>query len=443
MGVGICLNGRFPVTSKAPDAAAVWLKSLETWFDDHVLADPFWGNFNIRTKIGTTHAGDPALLVSVYPASEDIEFIVPAPGHITVAAKTSTAGPGYHTALCRLVRWFGETMNVRWNPPTDDDPGDETGYFFTEDRDLVEQTMLGQIKAMAEITLEHEPDLLQSWNMGIDVSYSKYPGELRTPVGVRSRDWIEHVAADPVDGRDVYPWWDEGLTAGFYLGRALCELWTTIRWSPPISGDEYDAWDWTCSDLCRAYRLDPHLAYPWREWAELIDLLDEYEGATDVDEPLDQIIREKAAAVSETIPLIGYRRFPIDVRLLDGWTIEIPGTMASEWKDDAWSAWDGNRTVWFKCWSVRQADDSPVPAESMLSALAKDNEKPLSFQSGDLFGIAFRQEVDEDGKPLLNLGAYTVVDGKYALFNFFLTDPNDFDWAVATWRSVKCPPPPE
>ena len=49
-------------------------------------------------------------------------------------------------------------------------------------------------------------------------------------------------------------------------------LWTEIRWRPPADDPERAAMDEALGLLRRALPSDASLAYPWREWAELIKL---------------------------------------------------------------------------------------------------------------------------------------------------------------------------
>src|SRR5262245_38326120 len=136
MGVGLYLQGRYRASAKkSKDPAGAWLERVADWLDNDVGGDKFWGNFFKQCQLGTTHDDEPALFVAIHPAGEEVEFIVPEPGRVIVSAKTSTVGPGYHTALCKLLRWFGKDLKVSWNPAGEDDDSsqDETGYFFTGD----------------------------------------------------------------------------------------------------------------------------------------------------------------------------------------------------------------------------------------------------------------------------------------------------------------------
>jgi hypothetical protein len=108
-------------------------------------------------------------------------------------------------------------------------------------------------------------------------------------------------------------------------------------------------------------------------------------------------------------------------------------------EDKTWSAWDGQRTVWFSNWGLTKQDGAPVPAAEVLEAMKLPPGKTLiRHRAGGLVGKAQRGETEEDGEKLLNLKAFSAVDGKAALCNVFYHDPADDDWAVATWHSLTC-----
>jgi len=440
MGVGLYLNGHYdPIGERS--SVEDWLTEIENWWEDDISGDEMWGNFFTRCRTIHTHDGHPALSVSIHPAAEEVEFIVVEPGHIRFSAKTSTVGPGYHTALCQLMKRFADDLKVSWNPAGDGDDAsyDESGYFFTGDRDAIEKEMLLHLKTIARIsieTLEAKGFTLDNWHMSTGHSYAACPGDLRTPTGIRSREWIQSILDDPRNGIDIYPWWEDGLTPRFRLGRALCDMWTKVRWRPILTDDEYEDGDWLHLDLCHALAGDPTLDFPWREWAELIDMLDESEGATMLD---GRDVREEVHKRAKKRPLIGYRRYPVKVELLDGWSITIPGEMVEQWDKLTWSAWDGDRTVWVNNWGITK-DGVPIPAQEVLDAMKIREGEIIPHQNGDLIGKAILGETEENDETLINLQAFSAVDGKSALCNIYYHDEEDYDWAIETWHSLSAPP---
>jgi hypothetical protein len=432
MGVGLYLRGRFtPAEGQGPED---WLRDVEGWLEGNVR------DLLFRAQLGGQRDGQPTLSVRLHPSAEDVEISVPEPGRLIASAKTSTTGPGYHTYLCGLLRRLGADHGVSWEPPDEEEGGgDETGYFNTRDRNAVEEEMLRWLKQMAEIVKESMA-AGAAWfmlSMGTEHSY-RHHGPVVTPLGPRDRAWLGAVADDPRRGIDMFPWWEDGVTAATLLGSALCEMWQRVRWRTPLDEDEWSALMNIHLDLCRAYGLDPTLDYPWREWAELMDLIRSSGGALEMHaEDVEPEVRARAARVPDG-PLVGYRRRPVTVHLCDGWSIEVPGEMAEEWVEGGrWSAWAGGRTVWFSAFSMQKPDGGKPTAEECLARLTPPDGEPLEHRGERVVGRAGLGPYEEDGEEMWKLGARSAVEGAAALCNIFFHDPADRDWAVATWHSLR------
>ena len=98
--------------------------------------------------------------------------------------------------------------------------------------------------------------------------------------------------------------WGRPLTCvsrSMALWRALCLMWSEVRWRPPAIEGERALLTEALQLLGRAFPLDPSLPYPWREWKEMIDNRGFLDAAAEQ-------IGERAAAEPADGPLIGYRR---------------------------------------------------------------------------------------------------------------------------------------
>jgi hypothetical protein len=432
MGVGIYLAGGFE-----PRRASVelWLQRVGDWVDEDLAGDPVWGNLLTTTEQGERSDGGAALFVNFYPANEPVEFFVPQPGRMIVSAKTSILGPGYHIALCQILKRMGEELDITWEPRNEDEgTGDETGYFHTGDKAALEEEMLRHLQALAAILDENlrENDSFEM-SLSMPIEYSFEGGPIKTIVGIRDTEWLRRVQANPRNGIDLFPWWEEGLTPRFYLGRATVEMCMNVRWRELLSDtDEWDTDENVLQDLYKAYQGDPSLPFPWREWAEILDYLN-------YGDELTEEVHRRAAQEPER-PLLGYWRHPVLVRLADGWSITISGAMTEGWKDGNWSAWDGERTVWFSCWNV-QREDTPVPANELLTTFSErtglDGEV-VEFQDDGLVGRGAIQPHEEEGREMWNLKAFSAVAGRIALCNLFYHDEADREWALTQWRALKC-----
>lgn len=433
MGVGLYLIGRFdPGFDGGSGPSEDRLALITAWFEEHG-GEPLEG-----VRLGEGHEGIPTAFACLHPCAEEVELSMPEPGVLVASAKTSTVGPGYHAHLCGLLHRLGDDLNIAWDGPDDEEgTGDETGYFHTGDRAALEAEMLLWLRSTASVVKEGLEGDYREMMLSMPTGH-RYPhhGPLVTPLGPRDLAWLEGVLEDPRRGIDLFPWWDEGLGAGFYLGRALCRMWRDVRWRVPL-GEEADLLEEVHLDLARAFEHDSSLAYPWREWAELMDTIEARWGYIEMaGVDVEPEVRRRAATCPDG-PLIGYRRRPVRVDLTRGWSVEVPGAMDEAWEGDGtWCGWDGGRTIWFNSYAFTRPDGTPPTAPEALEGLTLPEGERIEHRGERVIGVAVFAPHEEDGKALWQLSGRSAVAGGLGVCNVFVEDPGERDWAVAVWRSL-------
>jgi hypothetical protein len=261
-----------------------------------------------------------------------------------------------------------------------------------------------------------------------------HDGALATVTGPRPAQWVREVADEPARGADIFPWWDQGTGAPFYLGRALARMWTEVRWRSPQSDAPRAVIQDVLKSLRRAHELDPSLDYPWREWHELNEL-------AAITGSLPDAVARKAAAAPER-PLIGYRRRDVTARLMGAWSIDVPGSFETIDNAESWQAFDETRVVYFSSLSVGGGPDGPPPAEKLLTSFPAPEGKLLQtyeHRGNRVIGKAALVEVEESGRTLWRLSATSAVPGGVGISTIDLYDASYRDWAVETWKSVDHP----
>jgi hypothetical protein len=369
---------------------------------------------------------DGLLAVSLHPAAEDIEFAFDG-RQLTVSAKTSTVGPGYHAYVCEMLRELAAELGATFGPLPGEDDGDETGYFSTGSRDALEDEMLAWLLGLAGVVAEGVAEGSSGFiiSMSTDSSF-EFDGAMATPLGPRSSDWLEAVQLDPHSGRDIFPWWSPGLGAEHAAGRALVRMWTEVRWRTPVDDDERELLDKVDRDLRRAHELDPTLLLPWPEWSAILGFLARDDG-------LAASIRERAAGMA---PKIGYRRRPVCVTLTDGWSVRIPGEMASSFDDEGtWCGFMPGRTIWMSSFTVGDPE-SPTRSAAETLPTKKPSGTPVELPP-----------FPEDYAQRASLGTTDAGDTmltveiarphRFALFSFVLDDAADLDWARVVAAGIR------
>ncbi|MFO0801190.1 MAG: hypothetical protein U0804_27300 [Gemmataceae bacterium] len=409
-----------------------WLGRAAVWFEqvgDTVLDAPVVRDADDR----------PVVLVSCHPAVPPAELRLGASGRLRVFARTDAAGPGYHAHLCGLLKQFAAEFGVAW---VADDADDPTGFFTNTNRPACERasdTWLGgecsrALGARAPVAIGLPP------NHGF-----MHPGPVLTPLGPRSRAWLEAAASNPRSGRDVFAWWSPGTDAGFYRNRALCRLWCDFPWRPPLTEAEGEMTDGIANDLASAYKLDPAGDLPWREWLEVLDAIENDEEGHTVN-PSDPELRERVAQRAFEFaaegPPIGYRRGPVRAPVGSGWSIVVPGDFARELGEDrTWTGWNATRTVWFHAVGYTKPDGTrPTPEESVAVGRRSlpDGDAVGGVSLPGLCGEAvFGETTDEGERRVWRLSGVTAADGQLVVCHVYSETAADRDWAVETWHSLR------
>ncbi len=375
-----------------------------------------------------TRDDKPTLFCRLHPAAEDLELSVTGPNEFTASANTSTVGPGYHIFVCDMLHKLGKHFNAVWEDPSDDFV-DEAGYFHSGNQDQVFAEMSTWLKAVAgaffdgTLTDHHSIRLAMPVDAGFEADERAV-----TPLGPRDLDWLKKTAADTSNGRDFFAWWSPGLNADYFLGRALARMWSDVRWRKPINDIEREMLKYVSGSLETAYKLDSDLNYPWAEWTEILGYLQ------DDDTELD-FVRQHAKNV---VPKIGYRRRDVSVQLPGFWWITLPGSF-SEFReqDDALLSQDPPREVWYS--GYRFGDDPKASFAHWRSETVKMSKEFVEESEGYIAEAQISQRRTDGGKEYFALTSSNICSTGRCICTIVFTDPEDREWAIKTWKSLKPP----
>jgi hypothetical protein len=369
-----------------------------------------------------------SLFVDLHPAAFPLRLHASGEGAVDALAVTSAVGPGYHTYLHRLIQRIGTAMDIIWTTPDGGAGTTQTTRFVAgADRTTVEREMLLWLKH----ALKDVRDARAAGKGGIQLSLPgrtrfTFDGALATPLGPRDDAWLATALERPNVAIDVWPWWSDAVDARSLLGRALCLMWSEIRWRPPGAGEE-EAMDEVLELLRRAYVLDPSLDYPWSEWAELIDDRG-YDGA------MVATVRDRADGIDR--PRIGYRRRPVTIHY-EGWSLEVPGSFGERWTSEEWWGGESGRSITLAA-TTTGVDGQPMLPDVFLAKVAGDlGDDAVSHQAGRIRGRARLTTDATSGVEVGIVEGYSAVDGSGAAIRIVFDDPSDWEWAFGMWRSLR------
>lgn len=407
-----------------------WLAQAAVWFEEI-------GDVVLDARLVRDAEDKPGLLVVLHPVSPPVEIRLGGSGKIRVLAVTTPTGPGYHHFLCGLLRRFATDFGFEWIA---DDCSDTAGFFSTRNRAELEQHFLRWLAA--ECTTSPRA-------IGLPAAHGfTYPAEILTPLGPRTREWAAAVAREPQCGADFFAWWDADLDPAFYRNRALARLWCDFPWRAPLTEAEGEEADQIANDLATAFKLDPAGELPWAEWLELLAAIQaDAAGDQFCVTPTDQVLsielwkRAGPAPTPDNGPRIGYRRFPVQVALDGGWSLEVPGDFAQEWDEERnWTAWNSSRTVWFRRIGFTKPGGAlPTAAESLeVGRKSLPEGEPVAGISGaGVMGEALFGPAEDDGRTVWRLSGIAGTVGQLAICNIYIEDEANRDWAVRTWQTLR------
>lgn len=372
------------------------------------------------------------LAITLHPAAEAVSVEMANDAEIRLVAKTASAGPGYHAAVADLAHRLSRDATIHFSPT---EPFGDPGNFFREgDRKALERVFIGWLRVAAQRVLTLTAQGADGIALGLPESHRfTHAGLVATPLGPRDERWLRHVVDTPESGIDIFAGWGPYGSAEYLLGLALSTMWLETRWRPPVDDEERKLGREVATWLEQAHAIEPTLAYPWREWSEMLTMSGE-------DSLRATRASLRAGATQDAAPPIGYRRQMVRVRVSGGWSIEIPGEMAERWEErGTWVATDGRRTLWFN--SIRaqraQGQKEPTTADTLEHLPTLEGDEVLELDGGTLQGVAAISRPSGPESPYYRMSAHTACGGEAAIGTLLYSEEKDRTWALETWASLR------
>lgn len=380
--------------------------------------------------------------VELFPGSELASLEISATGKVTFDARTSPIGPGFHHRVCEFVREAQAKHGVKWREVADD-----TEYYREGSFDKLRESFLDWVRALSGSVLQSGPGMHLCMGIG-----EYYTGDCFafTPFGGRAREYFEQAANGGPAALEFMAWPDPQPDARCFRLGAEALMWSEVRWRPAMmTGGEdkdLDAMEAPVAQttrraialLERAYAMDAAGPYPWREWAQLYEC-DQREAP--------EHVQSRALAVKG--PLIGYRRNEIRAAPFGGFSVTVPGAMTSAYIEDAWFAWDGERSVRLCAMDIppdrrERSPRSSVAAhwEDFADCLeGEPGGRRIKWEDKAIAGRAELRKEDMGGEVgFLLQGAVHRVE-RIAVCTVVYREESDFPWAEKVFRSIEIASP--
>ena len=407
---------------RVPTAAAL-MEEIEAWLPG-ATGEP-------GSALVPRRTGDRSLEVDLHPAARPLRIEVNDAGVVIATGMTVPVGPGYHTFVARLLDRLGDEVEIGWakTAPLHDDAGvstDPTGAFASGNRADAERGHLGWLRsaliAVRDARRQGAGGLHLATPPGVRFTVDS---AVATVLGLRDDDWLERALADPRVAADVWPWVADAMDARYLLARALTWMWLEVRWRPPIGPAETAIVDEVLGTLRRAYPLEPGLAWPWQEWRELLAFRGHPDPAT------VGLIDRAAPQVGGGAGTIGYRRKPVTI-VHEGWALDLPGSFTGSRTPEEWSGGEAGRTV------TLAGTLTDLSADQFIRQVAGHlGHDAIEHHDGALVGRARLSSDASSGVEVATVEGYSAIRGRGAAIKVEIDDPQDWKWALDTWRGLR------
>lgn len=377
----------------------------------------------MTTARRTLPGGGARLAVRLHPAAPDLVLEAADSGLVTATAETSPVGPGYHRFVGRVLDRLGLELSIAW---TRDHPAAELTFW---ERPAVERAYLAWLgpTLVAARAAVRAGERRIHVGLPTDTRFGT-DGAVTTALGPRDGEWLEAAVGDPRVAVDVTPWWADATDGRYLLNRALCLMWRDVRWRPPVADGEADLLDEIHRLLARAFPIEPGLPYPWHAWAELVAIRGIRDG-------MARQVTDRAAAVPPPATPLGYRRDPVTISHA-GWALEIPGTFAERRTAEEWWGGGSGRSITLAAVETG-GERGPLSASAFLDQVASDlGADGLTHHLGSVLGRARMTTDTSSGVEVGVVEGYAAVTGSGAAIRILFDDPEDWRWALDTWRAL-------
>lgn len=439
--------GRRGATRRVPNAATL-LGDIDGWLPEAT------GDALVRHVPGARRA-DGSIEITLHPAARPILIEATDQGQVVITAMTVPVGPGYHTYVATLLDRLGDEHGITWAKLATPAPGasgrvasaapaegaepasiDPTGAFGSGDRHDAERGHLGWLRtaltAVRDARRQGATGLHLATPPGVRFTFD---GAVATVLGPRDDTWLERALADPRVAADVWPWVADAMDARYLMGRALSLLWLEVRWRTPSGPDETRVVDDLLGMLRRAYPLEPALPWPWRAWRELFELRGEPDPATRA--LLDRSAGPLADGTSaDSAPQVGYRRNPVTITH-EGWALDVPGSFSDARTVEEWSGGEAGRSVTLAGTETAEGGH-PMSADRFLQQVSSHlGRDAIEHDDGVVRGRAKLASDPSSGVEVATVEGFSAVRGRGAAIRIEIDDPQDWKWALDTWRGLR------
>jgi hypothetical protein len=273
---------------------------------------------------------------------------------LTIAARTSTCGPGFHAMFCAAIDRIEEKFKLKFFET--EEAGDDTGYFLSRDFGALQNYFANWSRRLAESVVENWEDADNGMRLQLSIGQlvpDMKAGEVQTPRGPKTIAYLQSISTMNHDAllraaEIWFPWWNVRPGSDDFLKMAEQVMWSDVPWRAPDNEYERQAFIAAISGLNRSKLLGGDISHFQRE-------LEEMEFLTRV--PDSEITTPSKVG-------IGYRRQNCRWELTPTWTGLLPGHLYTVSEEDNYQLYDNDFVVRVSGLSVTNSGDDFILSEN-------------------------------------------------------------------------------
>ncbi|MGE0212378.1 MAG: hypothetical protein AB7S41_11835, partial [Parvibaculaceae bacterium] len=220
--------------------------------------------------IWTFERRDNSLWMELHSVEEPLHLSLEG-DRLSLSARTSTAGPGYHAHVVDIIDQLGRVLGLEWT--LDKAGGDDTDYYTDRDFARLQTAMadqhVGVSKMLLDISEEEDTSFLISQlspSLGV-LSHGHFAA---TPRGYRDKAYYLTVSGSEGSERlafaaDWYPWWTRRVDGEFWNRAGQVIAWQQVPWRPAQSEAETQSISMALRCFMRAKKLGTTSPIPTKE----------------------------------------------------------------------------------------------------------------------------------------------------------------------------------
>jgi hypothetical protein len=121
----------------------------------------------------------------------------------------------------------------------------------------------------------------------------------------------------------------------------------------------------------------------------------------------------------------------------EGWALEVPGSFTGHRTSEEWSGGEAGRNITLAGTETAEGGH-PMTADRFLQQVAAHlGRDAIEHDDGVVRGRARLASDPSSGVEVATVEGFSAVRGRGAAIRIEIDDPQDWKWALDTWRSLK------